>query len=115
MKKILSLLSAAILTAMLCLTLTACGALSGTYSNGLETYTFSGDKYTYEFSVTIGGFTTTKTKEGTYKVEQTDDGKKIVFVTKDGDTTTENAYTLNEGKDDNGSYIEIGGSRYNKK
>jgi hypothetical protein len=48
-----------------------------------------------------------------YKVGENDEGEKIIAFTvetDDGSKTTE--YSFNSGKDDGGSYIEIGGTRY---
>ena len=120
MKKVVSVIAIAMLTVMLCMSLTACGALSGTYTaSGLlgdSTYTFSGNNCTYEYKV--GGLT--YTSKSTYTVGKDENGNKTITFTKvegnENDTTKyDTAYSLNEGKDDKGTYIEIGGVKYYKK
>ena len=116
MKKVVSVLAIAMITVMLCMSLTACGAISGTYGDasgvaGVE-YKFSGNNVEVTFG--IAGFT--KTSKGTYKVEKTSDGSKITFTFEDSDASKyQGTYSFNSGKDDKGEYIVIGGGTYYKK
>jgi hypothetical protein len=60
--------------------------------------------------VTIFGATTSTTSENHYKVE---DGK---FITWDLDGSEDDSLSVSfvQGKDDNGKYIEISGTKYYK-
>ena len=120
MKKVVSVLAIAMLTVMLCMSLTACGALAGTYTaSGLlgdSSYTFSGNNCTYEWKA--GGIT--YTSKMTYTVGKDENGNKTITFTKvesaDGDTTKyDTAYSLKEGTEEGKQYIEIGGTKYYKK
>ena len=116
MKKFTSIVAVSLLTVMLALTMTACG-LSGTYENGGASYKFEGNKATYTW--TIGPITYTSVS--TYSMGKDEDGKETITFTKtseskDGDTTRyDTALSFNKGKDNNGEYIEIGGTKYYKK
>lgn len=79
---------------------------------------------TYDFSLTevtktvttgnlIGDGESSTSETMKYKVGKNEAGEKIISLTvqtNDGSKTTE--YSFNSGKDDGGSYIEIGGIRY---
>ena len=117
MKKVLSVIAVAMLTVMLCMSLTACGALNGTYGDasglvGVE-YKFSGSNV----EVTYGVVGFTKTTKGTYKTEKDSDGNNtITFTFEDSDASKyQGTYSFNTGKDDNGEFIVIGGVTYYKK
>ncbi|MBP5177582.1 MAG: hypothetical protein ILP02_03245 [Clostridia bacterium] len=103
MKKVVSVLAVAMVTVMLCMSLAACGALSGTYSNAAIDLTFSGSTVT--INPIIGKQSTCE-----YKVENKDGKKTITFTVKDGDDSYNGTFSLNEGSDDKGAYIEIGGA-----
>ena len=125
MKKTISTILVCVLLVGSLLTLASCevaGFVFGTYS---RTDTVIVDiTTTYEFSLTevtktvttdnlIGSGQSTTTETIKYKVGKNDEGKKVIAFTvetNDGSRTTE--YSFNSGKDDNGSYIEIGGTRY---
>ena len=125
MKKTISTILVCVLLVGSLLTLASCevaGFVFGTYS---RTDTVIVDiTTTYEFSLTevtkttttdnlIGSGQSTTTQTMKYKVGENDEGKKIIAFTvetDDGSKTTE--YSFNSGKDDGGSYIEIGGTRY---
>lgn len=125
MKKTISTILVCVLLVGSLLTLASCevaGFVFGTYS---RTDTVIVDiTTTYEFSLTevtkttttdnlIGSGQSTTTQTMKYKVGENDEGEKIIAFTvetDDGSKTTE--YSFNSGKDDGGSYIEIGGTRY---
>ena len=125
MKKTISTILVCVLLVGSLLTLASCevaGFVFGTYS---RTDTFIVDiTTTYEFSLTevtkttitdnlIGSGQSTTTETMKYKVGENDEGEKIIAFTvetDDGSKTTE--LSFNSGKDDGGSYIEIGGTRY---
>ena len=125
MKKTISTILVCVLLVGSLLTLASCevaGFVFGTYS---RTDTVIVDiTTTYEFSLTevtktvttdnlIGSGQSTTTETIKYKVGKNDEGEKVIAFTvetNDGSRTTE--YSFNSGKDDNGSYIEIGGTRY---
>ena len=125
MKKTISTILVCVLLVGSLLTLASCevaGFVFGTYS---RTDTFVVDiTTTYEFSLTevtkttitdnlIGSGQNTTTQTMKYKVGENDEGEKVIAFTvetDDGSKTTE--YSFNSGKDDGGSYIEIGGTRY---
>ena len=125
MKKTISTLLVCVLLVGSLLTLASCevaGFVFGTYS---RTDTFIVDiTTTYEFSLTevtvttvsdklIGSGQSTTTETMKYKVGENDEGEKVIAFTvetEDGTKTTE--LSFNSGKDDGGSYIEIGGTRY---
>ncbi len=125
MKKTISTILVCVLLVGSLLTLASCevaGFVFGTYS---RTDTVIVDiTTTYEFSLTevtrtvttdnlIGSGQSTTTETMKYKVGENDEGEKVIAFTvetDDGSKTTE--YSFNSGKDDGGSYIEIGGTRY---
>ena len=125
MKKTISTILVCVLLVGSLLTLASCevaGFVFGTYS---RTDTFIVDiTTTYEFSLTevtvttvsdklIGSGQSTTTETMKYKVGENDEGEKVIAFTvetEDGTKTTE--LSFNSGKDDGGSYIEIGGTRY---
>ena len=125
MKKTISTILVCVLLVGSLLTLASCevaGFVFGTYS---RTDTIIVDiTTTYEFSLTevtkttttdnlIGSGQSTTTETMKYKVGENDKGEKVIAFTvetDDGSKTTE--LSFNSGKDDGGSYIEIGGVRY---
>ena len=89
----------------------------GPSATGGASYKFEGNKATYTW--TIGPITYTSVS--TYSMGKDEDGKETITFTKtseskDGDTTRyDTALSFNKGKDNNGEYIEIGGTKYYKK
>ena len=126
MKKTISTILVCVLLVGSLLTLASCevaGFVFGTYSR-TDDLLISEVTTTYKFGLgkvevtttsegQITGNTDTSTKEYKYKVTENDKGEKVIVFTvetDDGSKTTE--YSFNSGKDDGGSYIEIGGIRY---
>ena len=116
MKKTLRLISLSLVVVMLAAVLVSCGP-SGTYGTDNYTLKFSGSKVT----VTASTFGLTTTASGTFKMGKDDDGNQtITFDFSDENSSTfmslfNGTRSYNAGKDNNGSYIEIGGARYYKK
>ncbi|GEM_PF-553519 len=116
MKKMVRILAVAMVTVLLSLALVSCGGPSGTYGDksglaGVQ-YTFSGSKVTVTAAVL--GFE--KSFEGTYKMGKDDEGNKTITFTFESDDASAYSGTLSygEGKDDNGSFITLGGVSYYK-
>lgn len=126
MKKTISTILVCVLLVGSLLTLASCevaGFVFGTYSRTDDallveittTYKFGLGKVevTVESEGQLSGNTETSTKEYKYKVTENDKGEKIIVLTLETDDGTEtNKLSFNSGKDDGGSYIEIGGTRY---
>lgn len=126
MKKTVRILAVALVVVMLAAVLVSCGP-SGSYGGDGYTIKFSGSKAT----VTWKGALSTYTISGSFKMGKDDEGNKtITFKDMKADETDsilgdaavavavaafEGEHTYNAGKDDDGSYIEIGGARYYKK
>ena len=115
------------LVAVLCVGLVACGSNpSGTYRSADDvTLTFSGDEVTLSWK----GLTQTNTLSGTYEIREDENGgKTITFTMEKGESGSilgdwanaavkaivDGTKSYVTGKDDNGSYIEIGGTKYYK-
>ena len=131
MKKIVSLALVCVLLVCSAFALASCmgNKLSGTYVKETSafgatlkvSYTFKGDSVEISSVVSsaIGTLNPT-TVTGTYEIKETDDGKKTITFnfgdeeTPDGAEESGVALSFNEGRDDNGSYIEIGGTKYTK-
>ena len=123
MKKIISAVLVCMLLACMLFSLASCGkTLSGEYKSASAfgsdvTYKFSGNKYV--LTLNIVGFE--KDFEGTYSIEKNEEDKwEITFALPSDaeDADKAEAYTgtfsFNEGSDDDGKYIEIGGAKYYK-
>ena len=129
MKKTISTILVCVLLVGSLLTLASCevaGFVFGTYAMTDEvtlplfgtttttvTYEFSGKDVTITTVVKNGSNSNTTTTEGEYEIGENEEGEKIISITTptdDGSKTKE--YSFNSGKDDGGSYIEIGGTRY---
>ena len=124
MKKIISAVLVCMLLACMLFSLASCGkTLSGEFKNSkkvggltidVATYNFSGN----EFALNVIGIFEI---EGTYSIEKNDDGEwEITFAIPEGEENADKAedytgtFSFNEGSDDDGKYIEIGGVKYYK-
>ena len=104
MKKTARVLSLVLVVVLLGAVLAACsGRPSGTYGSNDYNLTFSGSKVT--FTVKMLGLTTSVS--GTYTMGK-DENASILSL-------FNGTQSYNQGSDDNGSFIEIGGVRYYKK
>ena len=124
MKKLLSIVLAALLLVSSLAMLASCGGPSGKYGSDNYTLKFSGSKVT----VTWKGLTKSYEMTGKFEMGKDDNGNKTITFTMDevesdsilGDAAYGTAKAIfdgtksyNEGKDDaNGKYVEIGGVKY---
>ena len=123
MKKAIRIISIALVIIIVGTMLASCSKmLMGTYSGtGLlskQSYTFSGNKVTLTLTVDLSvlGSSTTELK-GTYEITKATDGTQSITFTfddKDGSSYS-GTYSFDDGKDDTGAFIKIGGSTYYKK
>lgn len=125
MKKTISTILVCVLLVGTLLSLASCemfGLVTGTYSRtaevfGIETtttYEFSGKEVTISTVTKMGNTSTTSNKTGEYEIGENEEGQKTItltFTNEDGEGTV-TTYTFNSGKDDNGAYIELDGTRY---
>ena len=125
MKKTISTILVCVLLVGTLLSLASCemfGLVTGTYARtaevfGIETtttYEFSGKEVTVSTVTTMGNTSTTSNKTGEYEIGENEEGQKTItltFTNEDGEGTV-TTYTFNSGKDDNGAYIELDGTRY---
>ena len=125
MKKTISTILVCVLLVGTLLSLASCemfGLVTGTYARttevfGIETtttYEFSGKEVTVSSVTTMGNTSTTSNKTGEYEIGENEEGQKTItltFTNEDGEGTV-TTYTFNSGKDDNGAYIELDGTRY---
>ena len=134
MKKSIRIIALAMVTVMLCMALISCGGPSGEYGNDDISIKFSGSKYTIivdEKEMVTGKFEMGKDDEGNKTITFTPDeakeeeGDKSIFDMSLGDllegatklllSQFEGTLSYNAGKDDTGSYIEIGAAKLYKK
>lgn len=125
MKKTISTILVCVLLVGTLLSLASCemlGLVIGTYAKTTEflgvetttTYEFSGKEVTVSTVTTMGNTSTTSNKTGEYEIGENEEGQKTItltFTNEDGEGTV-TTYTFNSGKDDNGAYIELDGTRY---
>ena len=125
MKKTISTILVCVLLVGTLLSLASCemfGLVTGTYAKTTEflgvetttTYEFSGKEVTVSTVTTMGNTSTTSNKTGEYEIGENEEGQKTItltFTNEDGEGTV-TTYTFNSGKDDNGAYIELDGTRY---
>lgn len=125
MKKTISTILVCVLLVGTLLSLASCemfGLVTGTYARtaevfGIETtttYEFSGKEVTISTVTKMGNTSTTSNKTGEYEIGENEEGQKTItltFTNEDGEGTV-TTYTFNSGKDDNGAYIELDGTRY---
>lgn len=114
MKKVVKILSIVLVASILATLLISCAAMTRTYAKGdkengvwLEMDLQKGIVKTTTY-VTVFGVTSSTSTEQYYKIA---DGKYYAW---DMDKTEDDAlsFSFNEGEDDNGAYIEIGGIKY---
>ena len=114
MKKTIKLVSLVLALAILATLMISCAAMTRTYAKGdkengvwLEMDMAKGIVKTTTY-VTVFGVTSSSSIEQYYKIA---DGKYYVW---DLEETEDNAlsFDFNEGKDNDGTYIEIGGMKY---
>ena len=114
MKQTIKLVSLLLAIAMLATLFISCAAMTRTYAKGdkengiwLELDLAKGTVKTTTY-VTVFGVTSSTNTEQYYKIA---DGKYYVW---DMDKTEDDAlsFSFNEGKDNDGTYIEIGGIKY---
>ena len=114
MKKVLSLSLICLLLVGVIFALASCQkTLYGTYEGVLYSYEFQGNKVTRKATVLGASISV----EGTYEIKKNDkDEYEITFTYGEGaDASYSGTWSFNEGSDSKGSYIEIGGLRFNKK
>lgn len=121
MKKFVRILSLTLVAVMLCAALASCGKVSGAYAAEISLLG-SGVKVTYDFGAfgkvaitteaTVLGQTETKTYEGKYKVEKTDDDKQEITFTFENDDSKEYSGTYAFEKDKENDAIKIAGVTY---
>ncbi len=124
MKKIISTLLVCVLLVGCVFTLASCGMVSGKYEAeimGVKTsYTFSLNKVTYETKATVLGVVTSTTMEGTYKIEENDDGDSEITFTwtsKNGEELDEAetaTFAFSDVVKDDVKYVKIGLVEYKK-
>ncbi len=125
-KTIIKIMALALVAVMVCAVLVSCGGPSGEYGSDDYTLKFSGSNVTVSWK----GWTQSFEMTGTFEMGENEDGKRTITFTMDetegesylGDAgyaiakgLFDGTKSYNEGSDDNGSYIEIGGARYYKK
>ena len=116
-------LALSLVVVMLCLALASCGKiLSGSYEGEIDigiakytaTYTFKGNKVEVEKkTTTILGAVDTVELNGTYEIQENDDGTMEITLTfeSEDDDVKSGTFTFEEGED----YIKIGLAKYTKK
>lgn len=124
MKKTISTILVCVLLVGTLLSLASCevaGFVFGTYSKTtsilgtetVETYDFSLTEVTKTTVIKVGSLSNTTTETYEYKVGKNDDGERIISLTTETDSGSNTVkLSFNSGSDNDGSYIEIGGSRY---
>lgn len=118
MKKTARILSLVLTVVLLGALLASCsGKPSGKYGTSSYTMEFSGSKVT--ITTSLLGATVSAT--GRFEMGKDENGKKTITFdfSNDGNSSILSLFngtqSYNQGKDDNGSYIEVGGVKYYKK
>lgn len=124
MKKTISSILVCVLLVGTLLSLASCevaGFVFGKYSKTtsalgvevVETYDFSLTEVTKTTVSKVGSLSQTSEETYKYKVGKNDDGERIISFTVETDNGSKTTnFSFNSGSDNDGSYIEIGGSRY---
>ena len=126
MKKIISTVLLCVLLVSSMFVLASCNTISGTYGGEVNlllakykiTYEFKGNDVTVTSQLvsSLGSLTPTPV-EATYEIGEDEDGNQTITFNYSGDEAEGAAddgvaYSFNQGKDNNGRYIEIGGAKY---
>ena len=109
MKKLFTTLAATLALVTLCFSLAACSRLSGTYKGTTGTYVFSGNKVTI---TRAEGFGAKLEDKCTYEIKKGDDGKQTIvlnYLDENDSVSDTREYSFNQGKDNDGEFIEIAG------
>lgn len=127
MKKTISTILVCVLLIGAIFSLASCelaGFVVGTYAKttsvlGIETtvtYEFSGKEVTVTTVTKLGSTSTSNERTGEYEIGENDEGQKTITISviDDNGKGTITTYTFNSGKDDNGAYIELNGTRYDQ-
>lgn len=122
-KTVIRIVSISLVAIMMCVMFASCSnAPSGTYGNDDITLKFSGEKV----ELTYGDSKKT-TVEGTFEMGEDEEGNPTINIDlPEPDSFLDVEYSVirgllngekkyNKGNDNNGDYIEIGGSKYYKK
>ena len=122
-KTSVKILTLVLTAAMLVCMLASCAkkVKSGSYEAELElfgqsagiTYTFKGNKVEAESKISVFGVETSKTVEGTYKIEKDDDGE--LQITFDFEDETDYFKNVSVPYSEGDGYIKIAGVKYEKK
>ena len=122
MKKLLSVLLAALLLIGCIMTLASCGGLSGKYEADLVvadvSYTFKGsNKVVVVIEPIIGDDVVL---DGTYELTEDEAGNKAITITFTDNSSEEakqygGTLAFSEGVEDGDRYVKIGGIKYTKK
>lgn len=126
MKTAIKVVAISLVAIMMCMALVSCGGPSGEYGNDKYTLEFSGSKITISWK----GLTQGMEMSGEFELGEDEDGKQTITIDiteyeadsvlldsayKAAEALWEGTKSYNEGNDNNGDYIEIGGAKYYKK
>ena len=128
MKKIISTVLLCVLLVSSLFVLASCNTISGTYGGEVDlvlakykvTYEFKGNDVTVTSQLTSSiGSLNPVSVSGTYEIGEDEEGNKTITFDysdseeeADGAAKEGTALSFNQGKDDNGKYIEIAGAKY---
>ena len=122
-KTAIRLVAVSLVSIMICFAFVSCDKPSGIYKSETYTLDFDGDEVTLSWK----SGNATYELEGTYEIEETDEGKTIEFDWEESEDVLSGLQsavakalfsgklTYVQGSDDNGSYIEIGKTKFYKK
>ena len=123
MKVLTKVLAIVLAATMLCFVFASCAdTVSGTYAGELDLgvakaaveYKFSGSKVTITYTAKILGVETSKTLEGTYKIE-TKDEKKTMTITLDTKDDNAAKFSGSHSYEKGDGFIKLDGVQLNKK
>ena len=122
-KTTIRIVAVSLVAIMICFAFVSCDKPSGVYESEVYTLKFEGENVTLSWK---SGNATYELK-GTYEIEETDAGKTIEFDWEESDdilvelqsavakAVFSGKLVYVQGNDDNGSYIEIGKTKFYKK
>lgn len=122
-KTAIRIVAVSLVSIMICFAFVSCDKPSGIYESEAYTLNFDGDNVTLSWK----SGNATYELDGTFEIEETDEGKTIEFdweESEDAISGLQSAVakalfsgklTYVQGSDDNGSYIEIGKTKFYKK
>lgn len=124
MKVLTKVLTVVLAVTLLCFVFASCAeTLSGTYTGEVNfgigkasaEYKFSGSKVTITYEGGLFGFSGSHELEGTYEINEKEDGSKTMTITISTDDSNASKFSGTHSYEKGDGYIKLDGIQYNKK